>query len=132
MRTSEQIRMPFGKFRGCDLNDPEQVPDYYVKWLHEDPPFRLHPWLRAAIADEYMRRGLDSDQPQRRIEQVLELEIPAQLVPLAVEAFELGHKQLAKRLHPDAGGDGATMTLLNRLRDDLRRQLRGGVDHERP
>jgi hypothetical protein len=120
MKNNTEIRMPFGRWKGCLLSETN---DDYIKWLEETPPFALRPWLQEAVAAEYERRLLGPAAANSR--NVVELKIPAELRDLTEEAFEAGFRTLTKRYHPDVSRmDGSLMVALNQLREEIARQLR--------
>jgi hypothetical protein len=116
--------MPFGKYEGWRIRD---IPDDgYLAWLLS---IDLRPWLRNAVADECQRRA---DEYERRREEREGRTPPpagpvirfrAEELPLVKHAFDAGFKTLARKLHPDAGGDTREMQALNSLADSVRAQL---------
>jgi hypothetical protein len=104
------MRLPFGKFRGMLLTD---VPDDYLAWLHALPDLREP--LRGAVHEEFWRRSRDR------------LRLRAAPAPDTVdELVGAGLRSLARRHHPDVGGDAERMKDLNHAADWVRAQVRGG------
>lgn len=101
--------MPFGKFKGVLLAD---LPEEYLSWLHS---LDLREPLKAAVEAEHRSRyGAHTDKqgltPDVRV--------------MAQEIVTAGYRRLAQIHHPDHGGDGQTMTLLNLAAEALRGVLR--------
>lgn len=92
--------MPFGRYRGLPLS---ALPDSYLWWLTTLP--NLRPPLRGAVLAEVGRRAsgsyprADGAAPPRR--EVIEGLVGA------------GLRALARKHHPDVGGDTATMQEVN-------------------
>src|SRR5262245_31996949 len=100
------MRMPFGKYRNVDTAD---LPEHYLVWLLDWPPLRDP--LRSVVENELRRReGLRARAP---------VKIDGALADQIVRA---GVRQLAKAVHPDAGGDEDQMTRIN-VTADLIREL---------
>ena len=101
-------RMPFGKYRGLPLS---ALPADYLHWLLglED----LREPFRSAIQAEAARR-----QPAR-------VHRPSLDPTIALALIDAGLRQLAKRHHPDAGGDVRIMQRVNEAADVLRATVRG-------
>jgi hypothetical protein len=99
--------MPFGKFKGRRLGD---LPDAYIAWLLA---IDLREPLRSDVVAEAVRRGLVTN-PVGRI---------APLRPVAEELIGAGLRALARRHHPDVGGDLVTMQRVNAAATWLRGRL---------
>jgi hypothetical protein len=98
-------QMPFGKFKGCYVED---LPDAYVGWLLNLN--NLCEPLASALRDEATRRGLYREFPRPR----------RFLVPSVVsELIEAGFRSIAKRAHPDVGGSDEAMRDAIAARDYL-------------
>jgi hypothetical protein len=113
--------MPFGKYRGWRL---AALPDDYVEWLLSLEDLRAP--LAARVLEEATRRGLhrhhhhDQDrsaQPDRARRYVPDVIIVEKLVGA-------GLRTLARKYHPDAGGDHELMVAANHAADWLIDQVR--------
>lgn len=102
--------MPFGKFRGVLVAD---LPDDYLAWLRS---LELREPLRSAVATEWRARQTTPGAVTPLRPEVL---------PMAEEIVSAGYRKLAQVYHPDHGGEGQTMTLLNLAVEGLREWLRG-------
>lgn len=114
------MTMPFGKFSGVDIGD---LPDDYVRWLLT---IDLRPRLRSAVEREAAYRGIEVEHEDETVgcsAAAISLHIAAVDLPLARRVFDEGYRTVAKKLHPDTGGDVAQMSALNALADSLRGQL---------
>jgi len=124
------MTMPFGKWRGYPLS---AVPLDYLYWLYEEP--WVKPALRRAVRDQLSGYSSSGSGYERQSEppspplpsDVMLLHIAPEFAPLAAQLLELGYKALAKRLHPDIGGDKRQMQQLNELMSTVRYQLAGGL-----
>jgi len=106
------MNMPFGRFEGQPLED---LPDDYLGWLLALPDLREP--LRSALEHEWaVRLGVDAAPEAEPLE--------AEVAAMAEDVVTAGYRVLAKRHHPDAGGDAAAMATLNDAVAALRRQLR--------
>lgn len=106
------MKMPFGKYRGVELTD---VPFEYLSWLIEQD-FLREP-LRTLAEEEFDRRTY---QP---LTEPLPLPIDC---AVAEELLSAGLRVLAKKYHPDLGGNAAEMVALNNCVDWFRSKLKGG------
>ncbi len=99
--------MPFGRFAGVAL---DEIPDTYVAWLLA---IDLREPLRSAVVAEAAARGLlvDSVPPLRPVRAVAE------------ELIGAGLRTLARKHHPDVGGDVATMQQVTAAASWLRGRL---------
>jgi hypothetical protein len=113
------VKMPFGKFRGCDIDG---LPDDYIEWLATRD---LYGVFADAVLDELDRR----EDLRRRRKSDAEHDGPAVIhvdradLPLVAEIVDRGFKGCARVHHPDQGGDAETMRRLNAIARALRRQL---------
>jgi hypothetical protein len=110
--------MPFGKYAGWEF---EEIPADYLTWLLT---IELRDWLRKAVTDECQRRA---EERERRTYPPPAagpaIRVPLEEVPLIRRVFDAGFRALARKLHPDAGGDLREMQALNSLADSVRAQL---------
>lgn len=104
------IRMPFGKFKGVLVAD---LPDDYLMWLRSLGTLREP--LRSAVEAEWRLRfgGSAPGKP-----------LSPEIRTMADELVSAGYRKLAQLHHPDHGGDGSAMTLVNLASEALRRFLR--------
>ncbi len=110
--------MPFGKHRGTAISE---LADEYLLWLTSIELRR--PWLRDAVEEEIERRRLDEERrEEERRETFDRLNAPQPEVADAIVGA--GLRSLARRHHPDVGGDGRRMSELNNAADWLRQQVR--------
>ncbi len=107
--------MPFGRFRGWPLGE---LPDSYIVWLIALPDLR--PPLAGAIRREAEARGLLTPVAT---EAGPALRFASADAGLVREVLDAGYRQVARRMHPDAGGDAERMRHLNVLAESLRAQL---------
>jgi putative quorum-sensing-regulated virulence factor len=101
--------MPFGKFKGKPITD---LPDAYITWLLA---LDLHEPLRARVRAEAAARGLIHESEPMPI---------TTLHPVAEELIGAGLRVLARKHHPDVGGDVATMQTVNAAADWLGGRVR--------
>jgi len=114
------VHMPWGKHQGVDLADIETS---YLVWVLEKCD-NVRSSLRAAIEEELANRFGRSRRrsepppppppPPRR---------PCPDPTLAEEIVAMGFRALAKRHHPDVGGNTATMQRLSATADWLKARL---------
>ncbi len=124
--------MPFGKFKGLPV---DQIPASYLGWLlgdWVDHPERLSTSRAAlvqAIFDFYLtllraipacRRYLDDLEavapPVTVVHQLGAYQLSPAQRKLFVQMVSVGYKRLAGELHPDHGGSGEDMAVLNSLK----------------
>lgn len=87
--TTEDVTMPFGKYKGQSLL---AVPENYLTWLSGQG---LHGWLRDAVEAELRsRRGDDDDQPDWNEPCAT---VPPEHRDLIEHALEAGFLVLARR-----------------------------------
>ena len=104
------MKMPFGKFKGEDVED---VPIVYLKWLWKNVPLRSG--LRDSVAS-VLGIGIDGENrspPQNSNDPI------AVDCKIVCDLIKLGYRELAKRYHPDIGGSNEKMTRLNIVREFL-------------
>jgi hypothetical protein len=98
--------MPFGRHKGERLED---LDDDYLRWLAGLDDLREP--LKSAVKAEWESRIFASDEP-------------AVSYGLADELISAGVRSLAKKYHPDLGGDTERMQAVNACADWLRSQVR--------
>ena len=98
--------MPFGKYRGTLIED---IPTDYLEWVVEVIDSH-NPRLLEAIKDELSMRHASSET-SRPVETWTVRRI-----------IEVGRRALAKKYHPDYGGNHEQMVALNNAGDWLLRQ----------
>lgn len=105
----------FGRHKGKKLED---IPGSYLEWAVHNCD-NLDFWLQRAILQELERRtnSLAGSYTPGRIPAAVSLETALQLVAE-------GRRGLARREHPDVGGDAAKMTQANATADYLENALR--------
>ena len=91
--------LKFGKYAGWSI---ENVPDSYVSWM-----------IDKAAKDHAM---WSKELERRQAAEEAELPIIKQLV-------QAGYRELAKRYHPDTGGDTAKMQEVNAAYEWVRSRL---------
>jgi putative quorum-sensing-regulated virulence factor len=106
-------QMPFGRFRGHDLED---LPDPYVLWLSSLDDLREP--LASAVFEEAARRGLVPNRPR-------EHGLVSAVYTRALEIIEQGFRVAAKRYHADVGGNDDEMRTTIEAREQLRRKFTG-------
>jgi hypothetical protein len=106
------MKMPFGKYRGLPLRD---LPDDYIDWLHSLDD--LHGRLRREVDAEWQYRQLQGES-RRPVEHAPDLD--AEDRALLAELIRAGYRSVAKKYHPDLGGNPETMVRLNALMERLR------------
>jgi hypothetical protein len=104
-------RLPFGKFRGLSLSDPE-VSAKYLAWVLEDA-FNVTDDLKDAIMAELCRRfdyAPRLGKPGRN---------DKVLLGNVKDSVDRWFRRKAKQYHPDTGGSDQAMSLLNDIKDEL-------------
>jgi hypothetical protein len=110
--------LPFGKYRGQPIRD---VPAGYLAWLLEEVDLR--PELAEAVRAELSTRL----RLTVRVEYIAAPMRPPQLlVPAIREIVRAGYRDVARRVHPDVGGNAVAMRDVNVARDWLVDALCGG------
>ena len=118
------MKVPFGKHKGRDLRE---VPDDYLAWMFDLTDLR--PSLAAAVKAEFYRRfpqkapGAGARQPNdsgRATYGRSTMVVPSELRPVAEELITAGLKVLARKYHPDAGGNHEAMVRTNEVARLLR------------
>jgi hypothetical protein len=100
--------MPFGRHGGSPVSD---LPDAYLAWLLT---IELRGPLRAAVIAEAALRGLMLDTAP----------VGAPLRDVAEQLVTAGLHTLARKCHPDVGGDVRTMQDVTRAAAWLRQRAR--------
>ena len=99
-------RIPFGRYRGQLL---EALPEYYIDWLLT---IDLREPLRAAVHAEHERR-------------IFSQETRSIVNPAIIdELVGAGVRTLAKKYHPDCGGDHQRMIAINAAAEWVKQQAR--------
>ncbi len=106
------MTLPFGKYRGWQLRD---LPEDYLCWLAS---IELRPVLREAVMMERARRAMS--------EVSVSFCLSSEQRKVASEIVEAGRRALARKHHPDAGGNVVVMRDVNSLADRLLEQIGGG------
>ncbi|NMC19181.1 MAG: hypothetical protein GYA33_02070 [Thermogutta sp.] len=131
------MRMPFGKYRGLDLED---IPESYLAWVldHANPRATLREAirLRLGICDleqrwERLARDCERLAAER---QSLDVELNRMYATWHKTAADLNegiigtwYRRLAREFHPDLRcGSNAEMKAINRARDLLLELTRTG------
>ena len=110
------MTMPWGKYRGRDLSE---VPAGYLWWCIESPD--AHP-------DDELREAIERDLRDRlRSTPAGGWVCPDQ--EAAVAFVRTGLRTMAKKHHPDVGGDTIKMRRLNLVAEWLLTQLGAGRVH---
>jgi hypothetical protein len=107
--------MPWGKFRGCSLDEIETS---YLVWCLEKAD-NLRVGLRADIQAELGRRFGPPPPPPPSSSWRRTCPDPA----LAAQVVATGLRTLARKHHPDVGGDTAVMQRLAATADWLKAQV---------
>jgi hypothetical protein len=123
------VKMPFGKYKGGDLED---IPDDYLLWVLDNCELRS-PTLRRAIHE---RLGLtwepDEGDEEPSVGWGRAAPPPPQPpggAPVAairaavLDAVKQWHRRAALAHHPDRGGSVATMQAINAAADDLAAEI---------
>jgi len=86
------MRMPWGKFKGEDLEDIESS---YLLWVLEN--CEIKPGLEVAIHAELRDRfgGIAAPAPEK---------LDKRHRPMAQEILKAGYRAVLQRVHPDHGG----------------------------
>jgi hypothetical protein len=109
--------MPFGKYRGCDLGE---IPSDYLRWALNVVEA---PWLFNAIHHELdMRQRTDQKHQESHSSSSRPDRSPN--VQDAHELVTSGLHALAKKYHPDVGGDLRRMQTINACAEWLRLKVK--------
>jgi hypothetical protein len=103
------MKMPFGRYKGVELAD---LPLDYLGWLRGIGDDLREP-LRSAVEKEWQDRHAPPPAT-----------IPPDLREMAGELIASCYRTLAKTHHPDLGGDGRAMVLVNAAMTWLRQVVR--------
>jgi len=102
------VEIWFGKYRGWQL---EKIPADYLSWLVDN----VERESIRMIAREELNRRLKTKYEAAQPKQKLNVRDP-----LTWQILEAGYRALAKKFHPDAGGDLGMMQKLNSHWDKLK------------
>jgi hypothetical protein len=102
------MSMPFGRHKGTKISE---LPDDYLQWLLS---IDLRQPLKSAVENEYRERECTDDDDDATPVNALVVD----------EIVTAGVRSLAKKFHPDAGGDHERMVVINQAADWLRQQAR--------
>jgi hypothetical protein len=92
-------KLGFGKYADLELS---VVPEEYLHWLIKNSRDRLE-----VYEGELLRREMVKDASMSWVERII----------------KTGFSELAKRHHPDAGGNGQDMVALNAAHERLRQTI---------
>jgi hypothetical protein len=106
--------MPFGRYRGRRIC---HLPDDYLTWLIENIDLR-QPLLGHIERELKHREEAEVHAHDRRRRTTCDPEAAEELIGAGLHV-------LARRYHPDAGGDHQRMVAINNAADWLRLQARG-------
>ena len=110
---SAAVKMPFGRHAGQPLGS---IDVGYLTWLAARADLRQP--LAGHVFAVLAARRLKDEAVERTLDDVADPEIAAEIVTAGLRA-------LAKRHHPDAGGDAERMTRVNVTAAWLRERLVG-------
>ncbi|HXH20483.1 MAG TPA: DUF3820 family protein [Dehalococcoidia bacterium] len=110
------VRMPFGRWRGHPLRE---LPTSYLAWLWDEADLR-EPLAGAVRAELARRLGLEAET------RIVPRRPPEALLPAVREIVRVGYREVARRAHPDVGGDAGLMRDVNGARDWLASAVCGG------
>jgi hypothetical protein len=112
------MTMPFGKHRGSDL---QELPDRYLDWLCG---IELQPPLCDAVRRESERRKSGIEPEPRLVSfPAVHIKVPRGEVALAKRLVNVGHRVLARKFDPAAGGNAEDLRRLNALAATVMEQL---------
>ena len=116
--------MPFGKHKDLPIS---QVPTSYLTWVlfscetpDEDLRFHIQQELAARAKSSSEQKNSNQERPYSRSSSRLPVAVD---VTIAAEIVKEGRRALALRYHPDKGGDGEKMTLVNATADHMEKKL---------
>jgi uncharacterized protein (DUF3820 family) len=116
----ETVAFYFGKHKGKAVKD---VPTDYLCWVACECR-RIRPGLRAGVAGELRRRGLDIDvllrewEDAKRRREEAQPPAPPQTAGLH-SAVDRWYRQLVMDYHPDRGGSHEAMVAINDAHERL-------------
>jgi hypothetical protein len=117
-RSMTMATMPFGRHAGLDL---DALPDGYLSWL---AGIELHPPLSDAVRREAQRRRTGIEPAPAMVSfPAMHVKFPREELKLARRLIDAGHRVLARKLDPAAGGDPKLLQRLNALAQTVREQL---------
>lgn len=127
------MEMPFGKYRGREIKD---IPDNYLIWVLQNVDLwdlDLKEEIESFVGEHEFRgsRTASSDRGwKKRASGATETPPPTDGTKQRIrDAIDQWRGKLARRFHPDRGGDVQTMQVINQASDDLaqaiERELRG-------
>jgi Putative quorum-sensing-regulated virulence factor len=91
------MQMPFGKYRGCDI---DEIPEEYLKWVWSN--VELHGQLKTAVKTVLRLYTIREDERGSSVVMVLE---PGKIKTV--------YRELSRKYHPDHGGDHLAMCAVN-------------------
>jgi len=116
------MRMPFGKYLDIEVG---QLPTDYLEWLDENVD--LYGRLRQAVERELRNRRTywrkQAAEPPPPVDSV-SVRVERGDEALFREMIDAGFKALARKHHPDVGGDTTMMQRINCVAERLRQQLK--------
>jgi hypothetical protein len=95
------VEIWFGKYRGWEI---EKIPSDYLSWLVDN----IERESIRTIAREELSRRLRTESKASAQPKKLNV-----FDPLTRQILDAGYRALAKKFHPDAGGDVRLMQTLN-------------------
>lgn len=111
----------FGTHKGKRLKD---VPTGYLQWMLKALD-EMTASERSAVRAEFLQREAQTKHRHAPPPPPPGVKLPAGVTPdLILQIVQTGRQQLAKRLHPDVGGDTEVMKRVNQAADFLEQQTR--------
>jgi hypothetical protein len=119
--------MPFGRYKGLEVYE---LPTDYLDWLWSNVTLwgNLEYDVERELRDRgrgRRKRGRDRENCGRRraTADSLTVSVKPADTDLLCELIDAGYRALAKKHHPDTGGEAEAMRRLNRLAEELRNQI---------
>lgn len=120
------VTMPFGKWKGCPL---DEIEDSYLEWALT---IVTSPWLREAIEEELWHRDEEAEAERESTRGPTPPPPPEPPRPstdgLTTEKvlalIGSGRRLLATKYHPDKGANGDLMKGINMMADWLQKAVR--------